>query len=117
MKPLKTIITVFIMLTMLTMISACDKSSGGDDNTRDCEKHHTAKVKFKNNSTSNSTYNVVWDGSVITTLYPFDESDYYTVAAGTHTLTFKISNTGQAACNPSSPVIAECQNRIFSCSQ
>ena len=115
MKNLKSIFAIF---AIAAMIASCEKeeSTPTVDNTPQCEKNHTARVKFQNNSTNNKTYNIVWDGLVIETLYPFTESDYYTVAAGSHSLTFKISNNGTAACNPSNPVLVECQDRVFGCS-
>lgn len=76
-----------------------------------------AKVTFRNNSTSNSVYNVVWDGSTIATLYPFSSSQVFEEEPGAHTLVFKKSNTGLNACAPSNPVLSEGDSQEFSCSQ
>jgi hypothetical protein len=91
------------VLSLVLLFSACKKEK--------------AKVTFQNNSVSNKVYNVVWDGSTITTLSPFTKSNEMEVEPGSHTLVFKVSNTGAAACNPSTPVLAEGDTREFSCSQ
>ena len=75
-----------------------------------------AKVTFRNNSTSSSTYTVVWDGSAITTLQPFTTSQEFEEEPGQHTLLFKKSNTGTNACSQSTPVLDEGSSRQFSCS-
>lgn len=85
---------------------------------RTCEVNNTAKVRFMNKTGTSLTYEVVWDGSVLTTLSPGSTSDYYTVAAGTHTLHFKIANSGgQEACTQSSPVLSVCSSMDYWCTK
>lgn len=86
----------------------CDK--------RDCEVNNTSRVKFENKTGSSLTYNVVWDGSTLTTLAPGAISDYFTVAAGQHTLHFLISNGGEA-CTPSTPVLVQCYDHSYYCTK
>src|SRR5688572_25142988 len=66
---------------------------------RTCEANNTAKVRFQNKTGSSLTYSVVWDGSTLTTIGPGVTSEYFTVAAGQHTLHFMVANSGnQEAC-------------------
>ncbi len=83
--------------------------------TQTCVVNSTAKVQFSNRS-ANSTYSVVWDGSVITTLAAGVTSDLFTVAAGDHTLEFKYSNSNNDACSVSTPNIAQCSSTVYWCS-
>jgi hypothetical protein len=79
-----------------------------------CVVNNTAIVQFSNRSTG-STYSIVWDGSVMTTLAPGVNSQTYTVAAGAHTLEFKLSNGSTSACTPSTPVLAQCSSMVYWC--
>jgi hypothetical protein len=85
----------------------CDK--------RTCEANNTAQVRFQNKTGASKTYSVVWDGSTLTTLAPGATSEYYTVAAGTHTLHFMYANTTTEACTQSSPVLAVCSSMEYWC--
>ncbi|MEQ1747447.1 MAG: hypothetical protein ABMA02_18600 [Saprospiraceae bacterium] len=80
-----------------------------------CKKD--GRVVFQNRSVTNKTYNVVWDGSVIASLYPFSNSDTFDVEPGPHTLEFKFANSGLNACSPSDPVINDGDIHTFWCSQ
>ncbi len=81
-----------------------------------CQLNNSAKVSFENKSTTNKTYDVVWDGSHITTLAPTEQSSNYTVEAGvTHTLQFKFTNSGQAACTIAHPIPVVCTSTNWSC--
>lgn len=83
-----------------------------------CEVNNTAKVRFQNKTGTSLTYEVVWDGSTLTTLAPGSTSEYYTVAAGSHTLHFKIANSGgQEACTQSAPVLAQCSSMEYWCTK
>ncbi|MCD6063520.1 MAG: Tenascin domain [Flavipsychrobacter sp.] len=83
-----------------------------------CEANNTAKVRFQNKTGTSLTYEVVWDGSTITTVGPGSTSDYYTVAAGHHTLHFKIANSGgQEACTQSTPNLAVCSSMEYWCTK
>lgn len=86
----------------------CDK--------RLCEANNTARVRFTNNSLTNVTYTIVWDGSTLTTVLPGQTTDYFTVAAAQHTLHFMVSN-GQEACTLSSPVLAQCMDYGYNCNK
>lgn len=82
---------------------------------RNCEVNNTAIVTFSNKSAS-STYAVLWDGSIITTLAPGETSESYTVSAGIqHTLLFRYSNSTTAACSQSTPTLAQCSSINYFC--
>ncbi len=85
--------------------------------TRKCEANKTAKVRFQNKTGTSQTYTVLWDGSVLTTLSPGSTSDYYTVAAGQHTLHFMIANTSNEACTQSTPVLVMCSSMEYWCTK
>jgi len=91
--------------------------TGTNCQTRKCEANNTAKVRFMNKTGTSQTYSVLWDGSVITTLGPGATSEYYTVAAGTHTLHFKIANSTAEACTPSTPNLAVCSSMDYWCTK
>ncbi len=81
-----------------------------------CELNNTAKISFENRSTSNRTYDVIWDGSKRTILGPGERSDQYTEQAGvTHSLQFKFTNSGQAACSLSHPILVVCTSSTYWC--
>lgn len=102
-KDPNTMKTSLLLLGTLMMLStACTKEK--------------AKVTFANNSTSNKVYNVVWDGAVICTLYPFTKSEEFEVEPGAHTIEFKFSNGGGTACAKATPVLSEGDSRLLSCS-
>lgn len=91
--------------------------TGSSCETRVCEANNTAKVRFINKTGSSQTYSVLWDGSVLTTLGPGVTSDYYTVAAGQHTLHFMIANTATEACTQSTPNLAVCSSMEYWCTK
>jgi hypothetical protein len=99
----------------------CDCPSGYSGTSceyRTCEKNNTAEVRFINKTGSSLTYEVLWDGSVITTIAPGVTSAPFTVAAGQHTLHFLIANSGsQGACNESNPVLATCGSMDYWCTK
>jgi hypothetical protein len=80
-----------------------------------CVVNNTAEVQFSNRS-SNSTYSVIWDGYIITTLAAGVTSSKFVVAAGSHTLEFRYSNSSASSCTPSTPVLAQCSSMIYWCS-
>lgn len=96
-------ILIILTVVLASMLSSCEKEDG--------------MVQFRNRSVTNSTYSVVWDGYVITTLYPQEDSEEFKVLTGQHTLVFKKSNTGEVACSPSDPKITSEGVNIFTCSQ
>ncbi len=81
----------------------------------DCETYETAKVRFENKSNSNTTYDIIWNGSRIATVAPGQSTNYHTVSASQHTLTFKISNSSYRACNTSTPTLSKCSHHTYSC--
>lgn len=85
--------------------------------TRKCEANNTAKVRFINKTGTSQTYSILWDGSVITTLGPGATSEYYTVAAGQHTLHFTIANSSASACTPSTPNLVVCSSMEYWCTK
>lgn len=81
-----------------------------------CQTNNTAQVSFGNRSTSNTTYDVVFDGVRIGTLPSGQTSPATTVAAGVaHTLRFQITNTTSLACSQSTPTLAQCGSQTFTC--
>lgn len=85
--------------------------------TLKCEANKTAKVRFINKTGTSLTYNVEWDGSIITTIGPGATSEYFTVAAGSHTLHFKIANSTAEACTPSTPNLVACSAMEYWCTK
>jgi hypothetical protein len=85
--------------------------------TQPCESNNTAQVRFVNKTGSSTTYSVVWDGSTLTTVAPGATSDYYTVAAGQHTLHFMIANSTSEACTQSTPNLAKCTSMEYWCTK
>lgn len=81
-----------------------------------CETNNTASIKYENRSNTNATYDIIWDGSKVTTITPGSLSPAYNVAAGIqHTLLFKFTNTNTAACNQSTPTLAQCSSHVYWC--
>ncbi|MCU0468744.1 MAG: hypothetical protein MUF58_09095 [Arcicella sp.] len=84
----------------------------------DCEKNQTGEVVFNNNSQSGKTYDIIWDGVMIATVEPSKESKVFTYAANVpHKLVFRITNTKTNACTESTPILNQCQENTFSCSE
>lgn len=89
--------------------------TGSHCEVQTCAANGTAQVQFSNRSAS-STYSIVWDGSTMATLAPGVTSEFYTVAAGSHTLAFKYSNSANYACSESTPNLAQCSSMVYWCS-
>ncbi len=109
-----------LAVAFLLISSACGSTNSSSTPTAPsapaCQVNNTATVSFENRSTSNTTYSVVWDGSTKTTLAPSVKSDAYTVAAGVqHTLVFRIANSANNACSPSTPTLAQCSSQTYWC--
>ena len=108
-----------IPVTLISCLLLCfcgEKSPATPTPVRECEKNQTAKVQFENRSGSNTTYDVIWDGSKLTTLTPGTTSQSYTQPVGQHTLQFRIANTNKAACTQSTPNLGQCEEHLFWCS-
>lgn len=81
-----------------------------------CETNKTGEVYFINNSNSNSTYDIIWDGVKIATVAPNQSSQVFTYSANVqHTLVFRYTNTSNNACTPSTPYLTQCQRLWFNC--
>ncbi len=81
-----------------------------------CEVNNTGQMRFVNDSSSGKTYHIGLNGVRIETLAPGEESSFHTVASGKkHTLVFQVANSNSLACNTSTPIIAQCDRRVFSC--
>jgi len=81
-----------------------------------CQTGNTATVYFESRSVSNRTYDILLDGSQVAAVGPAQNSNLFVVAAGVqHTVLFRLSNTGIAACAELTPVFAQCANQIVGC--
>ena len=81
-----------------------------------CETNKTGEVYFINNSNSNSTYDVIWDGVKIATIAPNQSSQVFTFPANVqHTLVFRFTNTSNNSCTPSTPYLTQCRRLWFDC--
>ena len=81
-----------------------------------CEVNGTGEVYFINNSNSNSTHDIIWDGVKIATVAPNQSSLVFTYSANVqHTLVFRHTNTSNDACTPSTPFLTQCERLSFSC--
>jgi PBP1b-binding outer membrane lipoprotein LpoB len=111
-------IIVLALLVSLVILGSCSSPTAPDVPSKpECETNNTAQVQFKNESNTNTTYDVMWDGAYFLTVAPGITSAKYAVAAGTqHTLEFRITNTHQTSCGPSWPNLAQCSIHVFSCS-
>ncbi len=109
---LKSFLLVTLILGVFVFIS-CEKDPV--DPIPDCEKNNTATITFCNNSSSNSTYDVIFDGVRIGSISP-NQSIKRTVASGNHSVLFKYSNTGYAACSIAYPNLATCEKFSLCCS-
>ncbi len=82
----------------------------------DCEKYSTATVYFINSSNTSKTYDILWDGTIYTSVSPNSKSITYTVASGSHTLLFRLTNSSTTACTQSTLNLAICSSMYYSCS-
>ena len=88
--------------------------TGSRCETQTCAANNTAWVQFSNRSAS-STYSIIWDGSVITTISAGVTSSYFVVSASMHTLEFRYSNSTNDACTVSTPSPAQCSSMVYWC--
>ncbi len=107
-------------LTALSLVSlmGCSDSENvaAPSPTLSCQVNNTAKLVFRNQSNTNATYDLLWNGSKLFTIAPGSESDTLVTAAGIqHTLLFQFTNSSNNACNPATPTLAQCSNGWFSC--
>lgn len=107
-------------LTALSLVSlmGCSDSENvaAPSPTLSCQVNNTAKLVFRNQSNTNATYDLIWDGSKRYTIAPGSETDTLVTAAGVqHTLVFQFTNSSNSACNPSTPTLAQCYSGWFAC--
>lgn len=82
-----------------------------------CQSQNTGTVYFQNRSSSNLTYDIIWDGSKLTTVSPGADSQVYTFSANiSHALRFQFTNTSLLACNASTPILTTCGAAFYGCS-
>lgn len=97
--------------------STATQDDGSCEYAIPCEVNKTGEVYFVNHSNSNSTYDIIWDGVKITTVTPNQSSQVFTYSANVqHTLVFRLTNTSNNACLPSTPYLIQCQKSWFDCS-
>jgi hypothetical protein len=84
---------IFILISFI-WIGGCS-SSGGDASS--CQKTNTATVRFQNTST-NTTQEIIWDGLSIATISPGNTSPDFIVSATQHTLVILKAGTSTIAC-------------------
>lgn len=132
--PLVPVLSLFFVLILI--ISACegDPETGCIDSTAPnysptaqvddgsclapavCWVDETAEVRFTNNSTTNSTHDILWDGTIIATVAPGDTTEFFTVDANiVYFLRFQFTNTGDRACDGFPVFFLKCRSAIFSC--
>ncbi len=107
---------LFFILSIFLIVSSCKDDTVSTNNTaKPCETNNTATVKFENRSNTNTTYDIIWDGSKVATVVPGSTSEAFTVSAVQHTMLFKVTNTNTVACNESTPTPAQCSEHIYWC--
>jgi hypothetical protein len=110
----------FVLVAALFLTAGCGSSSPVAPTTPPvpaCQTNNTATVYFQNRSASNLTYDVLWDGSRLTTIAPGKDSQVYTFAANvTHSLRFQFTNTSLLACAASTPILTTCGQANYGCS-
>lgn len=81
-----------------------------------CQQNNTALLAFGNRS-AGSTYTVLFNGAVAATIAPGQETGNQSVAAGVqHRIEFTYANSGnRLACNPLTPVLAQCSQTTYTC--
>jgi len=102
--------------TLLLVFCALSLSSCEDDCLlcTPCESNKTAEVTFSNFS-STKTYRVLWNNTSVAVLGPGQSTEPRTYSARTHEYAFIDENSGDNACNPAFPSLAQCQSYQFSC--
>jgi len=107
---------IAITFVFLIGLFACQNANTPEaPEVKDCVKYNTATIQFENRSVTNRTYDVVWDGVHIATIGPWEKTQVFTVAAGEHTMTFKVSNSGKLACTTAYPVLQQCGVYSYFC--
>jgi hypothetical protein len=110
---------VSVILACAVWMTACGSKSNPVAPTPPpvpaCQTNNTALVSFGNRSRA-TTHTVLWDGLTIATLAPGEDSARITTAAGVaHRLETRIANTTLLACNPSTPILTQCADTLYTC--
>ncbi len=81
-----------------------------------CISHNTAALNFSNESTTNTTYDVLMDGTKLTTVAPGATSDNFTVTALLlHVIRFNVTETSTMACPLEIVTPAQCSTTNHFC--
>lgn len=106
MKKLIWFYRLLFILPTAFFLNACEKTNICDETT--------GTVTVSNKSVSNTTLNVLIDGSVRVSLYPQTSQDII-LPIGKFTLLFKSAN-GTGGCNPAAVTVTACSSQTFTCS-
>jgi hypothetical protein len=116
--------TVFVSPAVVLIALGCGgnglvqppSSDEPSEATEPCEVNNTATATFENNSATNRTFDVLWDGSRIGTVKPGRQSPPYTITAGVqHSLQFVFTNTFNEACSQLVAAVPSCTEWVFEC--
>ena len=116
----RTVFLVAIVFVFITEACSGDKAplAPTPPPVAACQSQNTATVYFQNRSTSNLTYDVIWDGARLITVGPAQDSRTYTFAANVpHTLRFQFTNTSFLACSQGTPTLTTCSNNFYFCTK
>ena len=108
---------VILMLVMSFGIVGCNSTVAPTPTPeKACVTNNTATVFFSNQSVTNATYSILWDGIVIAVVAPGQNSQTITTTAGVvHFLEFKKANSSQYMCTVSYPVLTQCAASSYFC--
>lgn len=112
-------VTRCLIVSLFVATSACSKDTPTAPTpppVASCVTNNTAQLAFGNVSAAR-TYAVLFNGALVATLGPGQTTPSAPVAAGVqHTILFTYANTNnQLACNPLTPVLAQCQVQTYTC--
>ena len=96
------------LVALATLLVNCD----GSLTAPECEVNHTSTLTVRNGR--DFAMDILVDGSRVGTLGP-GQSLTQTVAAGSHTVDFKVTNIGTFACTRATPNLAQCGGTSLCC--
>lgn len=116
---ISTVVRVAFTGVTLLVLASCSKDAPTAPTAPPiaaCQQNNTALLAFGNRS-AGSTYTVLFNGAVAATLAPGQETGNQSVAAGVqHRIEFTYANSGnRLACNPLTPVLAQCSQTTYTC--
>ena len=101
---------------LFVALAGCSASDATGLGAKACQTQHTANINFTNQSVTNRTYDILVDGSRVTTLAPGQTSSNFVVTAAVqHIIQFNVSNTSTSACTPSLASLIECTTQGYTC--